>query len=67
MNQQSVHHTMASVLLIDQKALKKKKNEADVTVPSAIKGWVPDENSCSTGSMCAEMDTMNVWVNLLAV
>lgn len=59
MNQQSLHPTMASVLLIDQKTFN--KTEADVTVLSAVKTECLGEQLLLWDPVCGSVvkDNMN--------
>lgn len=69
-NQQSLHHTMASVLLIDQKTLKKQQHtESDVTVLSDIKAECLWEQLFHRDHVCSSVvkGTKNLWVSLLTI
>lgn len=65
-NRESLHHTMASVLLIDQKTFKKKRKgtESDVTVPAAIKAECLWEQLLHWDHVCSGVvkHTLNLWV-----
>lgn len=62
MNQQSLHHTMASVLLIDQKTFRKKEEDRISSVPSAIKDECLWEQMFHWDHVCSSVvkDTMNL-------
>ena len=65
MNQQSLHHTMASGLLIDQKTFNKTQNQMELSpLPLRLRAC---ESSCSTGitCVCSEVNVRtNLWYEL---